>query len=175
MVNNIFETSAGCVVIIDEVYSLYDPCAGNQDSFGREAIDTLVGCITDPRNATTIVVLAGYKDKMDLFLSANPGLLSRFSMEIEFPDYSDEECVQILFKKLEEQAMHYPDTEEFRSRLSELFASERALAGSNFGNARSVGAVFDRIMERQSLRVDQMENSTDEDWLTITMDDIPEY
>ncbi len=175
VVNNIFETSAGCVVIIDEVYSLYDPCAGNQDSFGREAIDTLVGCITDPRNATTIVVLAGYKDKMDLFLSANPGLLSRFSMEIEFPDYSDEECVQILFKKLEEQAMHYPDTEEFRSRLSELFASERALAGSNFGNARSVGAVFDRIMERQSLRVDQMENSTDEDWLTITMDDIPEY
>ena len=99
VVNRIFETSAGCVVIIDEVYSLYDPHAGNQDSFGREAIDTLVGCITDPRNVTTIVVLAGYKDRMDVFLTANPGLLSRFGTEIEFPDYTDEECVRILFRK----------------------------------------------------------------------------
>ena len=174
VVNRIFETSAGCVVIIDEVYSLYDPHAGNQDSFGREAIDTLVGCITDPRNVTTIVVLAGYKDRMDVFLTANPGLLSRFGTEIEFPDYTDEECVRILFRKFESQALRFPSTEDFRSRLRALFAAERAAAGANFGNARTVGGIFERIMEKQSLRVDQMESASDEDWLTIADEDIPE-
>ena len=173
VVNKIFETSAGCVVIIDEVYSLYDPYAGNQDSFGREAIDTLVGCITDPRNASTIVVLAGYKDKMDTFLTANPGLMSRFGTEIVFPDYTNEECVQILFKRFEAEGMHYPSDKAFEERLIALFAEMRAEAGENFGNARSVEGLFNRIKEKQSLRVCQMETSTDEDWLTITIEDIP--
>ena len=173
VVNRIFETSAGCVVIIDEVYSLYDPYAGNQDSFGREAIDTLVGCITDPRNASTIVVLAGYKDKMDTFLSANPGLMSRFGTEIMFPDYSNEECVQILYKKFDAEGMHYPKDKGFEERLLAKFSEMRAYAGENFGNARSVEGLFNRIKENQSLRVCQMEAPTNEDWLTISPEDIP--
>ena len=173
VVNRIFETSAGCVVIIDEVYSLYDPYAGNQDSFGREAIDTLVGCITDPRNASTIVVLAGYKDKMDTFLSANPGLMSRFGTEIMFPDYSNEECVQILYKKFDAEGMHYPKDKGFEERLLAKFSEMRAYAGENFGNARSVEGLFNRIKENQSLRVDQMETPSNEDWLTISPEDIP--
>lgn len=172
-VNNIFETSSGSVIVIDEVYGLYDPRAGNVDNFGLEAIDTLVGCITDPRNATTIVVLAGYKDKMDVFLSANQGLASRFGAEIVFPDYTNEECALILENMMHENKLTFPETNDFRQRLVDLFAEIRLRQGRDFGNARTVGGIFEHILGNQAKRVERLDCPQDEDWLTILPEDVP--
>ncbi|MBP5469412.1 MAG: AAA family ATPase, partial [Candidatus Riflebacteria bacterium] len=102
-VNKIFEDCQDSVVLIDENYSLYQINTRNQDSYGLEAIDTLVGYMTDPKNASTIIIIAGYKDRMEEFLEGNPGLASRFSLEIEFPDYTNSECVEIVKRILTKQ------------------------------------------------------------------------
>ena len=172
-VNDIFDKNAGCVVIIDEVYSLFNPSANNTDSFGLEAIDTLVGCITDPRNATTAVVIAGYKDKMDIFLEANQGLSRRFGTEINFPDYTNEECVAILYRMLKENSYIYPETEEFTQQLIGFFAEIRRRYGSSFGNAGSVGGVYNKIVGRISTRVRAIANPSVEDYQRIFAEDAP--
>lgn len=79
------------MLFIDEAYSLY---RGEQDSFGLEAIDTLVKGMEDHRDEL-VVILAGYTREMETFLTANSGLASRFPNKIEFPDYTAEELLQI--------------------------------------------------------------------------------
>lgn len=172
-VNDLFEKNAGCVIVIDEVYSLYNPSVANPDAFGFEAIDTLVGNITDLRNITTIVVLAGYKDRMDTFLTANQGLGSRFGREINFPDYSNEECVAILCRMLTGESYIYPETEDFQEQLFELFANIRHSERGNFGNARNVGGVFNAIKENMSKRVRAIAKPTAEDFQIVLPVDIP--
>ena len=172
-VNDLFAKNSGCVIVIDEVYSLYNPSVANPDAFGFEAIDTLVGNITDLRNVTTIVVLAGYKDRIDTFLSANQGLGSRFGTEINFPDYTNEECAAILCNMLTGEQYICPEGDEFQERLIGLFADIRRHEGANFGNARTVGGVFNLIKGRMSARVRTIENPTAEDYQTVLPVDVP--
>ena len=174
-VNDIFEKNAGCVIVIDEVYSLLSPRAHNTDSYGQQAIDTLVGCITDPRNATTVVVIAGYKDRMDEFLAANQGLASRFGTTIEFHPYTDSDCVKILHKLLEDTEFDYPKDDEFRQQLVSLFANIRKQMGVNFGNARTVGSIFKQIIDKQTVRVHQLDNPGENELFTVLPVDIPQH
>ena len=91
LTNSVIESALGGVLFIDEAYSLY---RGEQDSFGLEAIDTLVKGMEDHRDEL-VVILAGYTREMEIFLTANSGLASRFPNKIEFPDYTAEELLQI--------------------------------------------------------------------------------
>ena len=91
LTNSVIESALGGVLFIDEAYSLY---RGEQDSFGLEAIDTLVKGMEDHRDEL-VVILAGYTREMETFLTANSGLASRFPNKIEFPDYTAEELLQI--------------------------------------------------------------------------------
>lgn len=91
LTNSVIESALGGVLFIDEAYSLY---RGEQDSFGLEAIDTLVKGMEDHRDEL-VVILAGYTREMEIFLTANSGLASRFPNRIEFPDYTAEELLQI--------------------------------------------------------------------------------
>lgn len=91
LTNSVIESALGGVLFIDEAYSLY---RGEQDSFGLEAIDTLVKGMEDHRDEL-VVILAGYTKEMETFLTANSGLASRFPNRIEFPDYTAEELLQI--------------------------------------------------------------------------------
>ena len=91
LTNSVIESALGGVLFIDEAYSLY---RGEQDSFGLEAIDTLVKGMEDHRDEL-VVILAGYTKEMETFLTANSGLASRFPNKIEFPDYTAEELLQI--------------------------------------------------------------------------------
>ena len=91
MTNSVIESALGGVLFIDEAYSLY---RGEQDSFGLEAIDTLVKGMEDHRDEL-VVILAGYTREMETFLTANSGLASRFPNRIEFPDYTAVELLQI--------------------------------------------------------------------------------
>ena len=83
LTNSVIESALGGVLFIDEAYSLY---RGEQDSFGLEAIDTLVKGMEDHREEL-VVILAGYTKEMEVFLTANSGLASRFPNKVEFPDY----------------------------------------------------------------------------------------
>lgn len=92
LTNSVIQSALGGVLFIDEAYALY---RGGEDSFGLEAIDTLVKGIEDHRD-DLVVILAGYTKEMQLFLSANSGLASRFPNQIEFPDYTGAELYKIL-------------------------------------------------------------------------------
>ena len=91
LTNNVIQSALGGVLFIDEAYSLY---RGEQDSFGLEAIDTLVKGMEDHRDEL-VVILAGYTREMETFLTANSGLASRFPNKIEFPDYTADELLDI--------------------------------------------------------------------------------
>lgn len=91
LTNSVIESALGGVLFIDEAYSLY---RGQQDSFGLEAIDTLVKGMEDHRDEL-VVILAGYTKEMEVFLTANSGLASRFPNKIEFPDYTADELLDI--------------------------------------------------------------------------------
>ena len=173
-VNAIFEENPGRVVIIDEIYSLYDSRTTNHDAFAIEAIDALVGAITDTRNSSVLLVIAGYKDRMDEFLTSNPGLARRFNKEIFFPDYSDSECRQILFRLLDKEQYIYPDSKEFFEKVESLFAVLKNKLGSNWGNAGTVKSVFDTIKTNISNRVLQIANPTEYDFRMVMLSDIPE-
>jgi SpoVK/Ycf46/Vps4 family AAA+-type ATPase len=171
-VNDLFRNSEGQVVLIDEIYGLNPSSTMENDSFAREAIDTLVGCLTDHRNASTVVVIAGYKEATDEFIQSNDGLASRFPQEIEFPNYSPEECVQILHRLMVNERYNWPKDEAsgFDALTVRLF---RALAfNPQFGNARSVGRVFDAIKTRLNQRLHDIENYEDHELFEIQMDDL---
>ena len=173
-VNDIFENNPSHVIIIDEVYSLYDSRSSSHDSFSLEAIDTLVGAITDPRNASVILVIAGYKDRMDEFLSSNPGLERRFKNEILFPDYSDEECKDILFQMFKKEHYLYPDTVDFADQVKSVFAHLRRTMKENFGNGGTVASVFNQIIENLSSRIFNSGDDVSEEALQkIIPDDLP--
>ena len=91
LTNSVIQSALGGVLFIDEAYSLY---RGEQDSFGLEAIDTLVKGMEDHRDEL-VVILAGYTREMETFLTANSGLASRFPNKIEFPDYTADELLDI--------------------------------------------------------------------------------
>lgn len=175
-VNELFENAAGKVVLIDEAYALYDPDSNSQDQYGQEAIDALVGCITDPANQDIVLVLAGYPKKMASFLKANPGLSRRFPTTIEFPNYTSGECVEI-FKMLARQE-HYEMEEQNQNCLATLeMLFETLSQRSDFGNAGEVANLWNKtkriIRRRERQNISHSANSKVPD-SKITIDDVHE-
>ncbi|GAB3208511.1 right-handed parallel beta-helix repeat-containing protein [Marinactinospora thermotolerans] len=145
----VFERAKGGVLFIDEAYTL----SGKQDGgsgpdFGREAIDTLVKLMEDHRDEV-VVIVAGYTEEMQGFLAANPGMASRFSRTIEFPNYEVDELVQIVEGMCE--AHHYQLAEETRTALRARFDGMHR--GSTFGNGRDARKLFEEMIDRQAYRL----------------------
>jgi AAA lid domain/ATPase family associated with various cellular activities (AAA) len=135
-------SAAGGVLFIDEAYSL----AGDQ--YGTEAVDTLVKEMEDRRDDLVLIV-AGYPDPMVLFIAQNPGLASRFRTTIEFPDYTDDELVEI-FTGLAEAA-DYDATPECVDRFRTiLLATPR---GPTFGNGRFARNLLEAAIGRHAWRL----------------------
>jgi hypothetical protein len=160
----VFDSASGGVLLIDEAYALNQ---GTEDSFGREAVDTLVKLIEDRRDEV-VVVVAGYPEEMDAFLDANPGLRSRFPRTIRFPDYTTDELVEIFDSLCQDGS--YRLSVEARARVRNLFATEPR--GKGFGNGRLARNLFEAAIERQSGRIVDVANPTDDDLCQLTESDI---
>ncbi|MFD8704945.1 right-handed parallel beta-helix repeat-containing protein [Kitasatospora sp. NPDC059648] len=161
-----FDRARGGVLFIDEAYALA-PEDGARD-FGREAIDTLVKLMEDHRDEV-VVIVAGYTAEMERFLSANPGVSSRFSRTISFPDYTADELLEIARAQCAEH--EYALSEEAEGALLEHFA--RLERGPNFGNGRTARQVFETMVERHAVRVAALADPSTEELQLLVRVDLP--
>ena len=147
LTNSVIESALGGVLFIDEAYSLY---RGEQDSFGLEAIDTLVKGMEDHRDEL-VVILAGYTREMETFLTANSGLASRFPNKIEFPDYTAEELLQITHVQARNKG--YRLAESCTQPLLIYYARWQAADARTAGNGRLARNTLEKAIFHQSRRL----------------------
>ena len=147
LTNNVIESALGGVLFIDEAYSLY---RGEQDSFGLEAIDTLVKGMEDHRDEL-VVILAGYTKEMETFLTANSGLASRFPNKIEFPDYTADELLDIT--TVLAKGKGYRLAESCTFPLLGYYKRRQALDSRTAGNGRLARNTLEKAIFNQSRRL----------------------
>jgi probable Rubsico expression protein CbbX len=157
----------GGVLFIDEAYYLYRP--ENERDYGQEAIEILLQVMENQRD-DLVVILAGYKDRMDTFFKSNPGMSSRIAHHIDFPDYAQGELLEISERML--AGMNY----HFGAGARETFAEYLGLRlkQPHFANARSVRNALDRARLRQASRLfaDRDRVLSAEDLTTLRPEDI---
>ena len=147
LTNSVIESALGGVLFIDEAYSLY---RGEQDSFGLEAIDTLVKGMEDHRDEL-VVILAGYTKEMETFLTANSGLASRFPNKIEFPDYTADELLDIT--AVLAKGKGYRLAEGCTFPLLGYYKRRQALDSRTAGNGRLARNTLEKAIFNQSRRL----------------------
>ena len=147
LTNSVIESALGGVLFIDEAYSLY---RGEQDSFGLEAIDTLVKGMEDHRDEL-VVILAGYTKEMETFLTANSGLASRFPNKIEFPDYTADELLDIT--TVLAKGKGYRLAESCTFPLLGYYKRRQALDSRTAGNGRLARNTLEKAIFNQSRRL----------------------
>lgn len=158
------ESSLGGMLLIDEAYAL---ARGGDNDFGREAIDTLVKFMEDHRDDIAIVA-AGYPAEMQEFVDANPGLKSRFTRTVFFPDYTDDELVTIFVKLARKNG--YELTDGALAKVRQMIGAEPRTRG--FGNARFVRNLFETAVAHQAMRLAPLTDPSNEELATLTADDI---
>ncbi|MGH3042366.1 MAG: CbbX protein [Gaiellaceae bacterium] len=143
---DVLKRAYGGVLFIDEAYYLHRP--ENERDYGQEAIEILLQVMENDRDKI-VVVLAGYKERMDEFFRSNPGMSSRVAHHLDFPDYTAEQLMQIAELMLEQQAY------ELSEEAEEVFKQyiERRMRRPRFANARSIRNAIDRARLRQARRL----------------------
>ncbi|MBS4031283.1 MAG: AAA family ATPase [Clostridiales bacterium] len=156
----------GGILFIDEAYSL---ARGGEKDFGKEAIDTLVKAMEDHKNEF-VLILAGYEKEMEKFLRSNPGLRSRFPIHLDFPDYTNEELIEIAGVMLRER--QYCLSVGAEDCLSQYLKSQISSGNANFSNARLVRNLLERAIRRQALRLVGRQVYSREELMKITREDL---
>ncbi|MFE9888538.1 right-handed parallel beta-helix repeat-containing protein [Streptomyces scopuliridis] len=167
LTKEVFEKAIGGVLFIDEAYTLTPP--GSPSDFGREAVDTLLKLMEDHRD-DVVVIVAGYTGEMNRFLASNPGLSSRFSRHIKFPDYTSEELVTIVRQQAALSGFECaPDVPQALLEFFEAQPRDRS-----FGNARLARQTVERMATRQARRLATMESPDMTDLQTLILADLPQ-
>ena len=163
----VLKKAMGGVLFIDEAYYLYRP--ENERDYGQEAIEILLQVMENQRD-DVVVILAGYKDRMDTFFQSNPGMNSRIAHHIEFPDYAEDELAQIAHHMLEFQ--NYKLDEEAQLAFERYLQLRKQQP--HFANARSVRNALERARLRQASRLfaNPHQELTAEDLSTLRAQDI---
>jgi SpoVK/Ycf46/Vps4 family AAA+-type ATPase len=141
LVQQKFDEARGGVIFIDEAYDLV---AGKQDMYGQQAVTTMLKLVEDRRD-DTVVILAGYPDKLEGFFATNEGLRSRFPTTIDFPAFTQGQLLQILGQELRDK--------DFTVARGASGPLRQAMAGAG-GNAREVREMAAKIMDAHALRVE---------------------
>ncbi len=162
----VIQEALGGVLFIDEAYSLAND---KEDSYGKEAIETLLKAMEDHRDEL-VVIVAGYDELMHKFIDSNPGLRSRFNKYFHFPDYDGNDLLLILKRFCETNG--YTLSEEaiphLQQKLNEIYEKRE----EHFGNARSIRNLFEHAINRQANRLVMENNLSDEMLSQLTPDDI---
>lgn len=163
----VIQRALGGVLFIDEAYSL---AGETDDSYGREAIETILKAMEDHRDEL-VVIVAGYDELMHKFINSNPGLASRFNKYFHFPDYTGEEMLSIFkrFCTTNGYDIEADTAEALQARFCSLYENRE----EHFGNARTVRNLFEKSIHNQADRLAQSGVFTDRDLELITLDDIP--
>ncbi len=166
-VTEVVERAIGGVLFIDEAYALTQNIGSND--FGGEAIDTLVKLMEDHRD-NLVVIVAGYTEEMKQFLRSNTGLVSRFNKFIEFPDYTKEELLAILYGMAQKNGFMIEDDamQAMDAYLDALHSDQK----KEFGNARGIRNVFEKLVVNQANRVITYESPTLEQLSMIVLQDV---
>ncbi len=162
----VIQQAMGGVLFIDEAYSLN---SGHEDSYGKEAIETILKAMEDHRDEL-VVIVAGYPELMRQFITSNPGLSSRFSKYFDFEDYSGEELLAIFECFCEKNG--YRLTDEAAKVLLRRFDKLYAARNEHFGNARTARNIFEKAINVQADRIAGKEYITDTDLIELTKEDI---
>lgn len=169
LVNKAIDKAMGGILFIDEAYTL----TSGGDAYGQEAVDTLMKRMEDDRGKLVIIV-AGYKQPMDEFMNANPGLNSRFTHRLHIDDYNEDELLAIYKQMAANQQYTLAPEAEYKlmDRIFQMVAAKDA----NFGNAREMRTLLDATIQQLSQRVASMPKAslTPDDYQRITADDIPD-
>ena len=163
----VLKKAMGGVLFIDEAYYLYRP--ENERDYGQEAIEILLQVMENQRD-DLVVILAGYKDRMDTFFRSNPGMSSRIAHHLDFPDYPAGDLLRIADMMLLQQNYHFGAGA--RTAFEDYLV--RRIAQPHFANARSVRNALDRARLRQASRLFAEKNRefTPDDLSTISESDI---
>ena len=162
----VIKKAMGGVLFIDEAYYLYRP--ENERDYGQESIEILLQVMENQRD-DLVVILAGYKDRMDTFFSSNPGMASRIAHHIDFPDYSEQELMQIAQLML--KGLNYGFDAEAEAAFARYVQLRRLQP--HFANARSVRNALDRIRLRHATRLFEADRAlTKEQLCTLQATDI---
>jgi SpoVK/Ycf46/Vps4 family AAA+-type ATPase len=168
--NQLVDQALGGVLFIDEAYTLK---SGDNDSFGSEAIDTLLKRLEDDRGKF-ICIVAGYTDQMHDFIDSNPGLKSRFTQTIHFDDYTPDELTEIFLNLA--KGKNFTVDENTNAAIHRQFEQLYLRRDKNFGNAREARRIFDEAVERQSQRLVKLMNDPgfqENDMYSLTAEDLP--
>ena len=164
--NKLIDSAMGGILFIDEAYQLNQ---GENDQYGAEAVATLLKRMEDARGSM-VVIIAGYKAEMKRFMEINSGLESRFNRTVEFPDYSAKELAEV-YRSMAKKAKYKlsADTENWLLPYISMLTEKR---DKNFGNARWARNLFEKSVERQSLRVTELADPSAEELVTIRLRDL---
>ena len=165
----VLEEALGGVLFLDEAYSL-TPDGDDEDTFGQEAIDTILAFMENNRN-DILLIAAGYHEEMLRFIDANPGLQSRFTRFIDFPDYCKGELEEIFVGMANDSQFTLKD--ETREKLPQLIDQALRKRSKGFGNAREVRNLFEATLTRQAARLADLASRSIEDHTSIHADDLP--
>ncbi len=164
--NKIIDSALDGVLFIDEAYSLF---TGSSNDFGLEAIATLLKRMEDDRNRL-VIILAGYSNEMKAFIDSNPGLHSRFNRYIHFEDYSSDALFDIFM--LNARKGDYILTDAAKETLKEKINAAVANKDKNFGNARFIRNLFEKVLEHQATRLSTLTYLDKNKLQTIDIEDI---
>ena len=162
----VIQKALGGVLFIDEAYSLAND---KEDSYGKEAIETILKAMEDHRDEL-VVIVAGYDDLMHKFIDSNPGLKSRFNKYFHFPDYNGDDLIKIFRRFCDKNGYALSSEAEpcLYDKLCEMFENRE----QHFGNARMVRNLFEHSINQQANRLVNDENVTDQELSELTLDDI---
>lgn len=157
----IVQKAMGGILFIDEAYSL---ARGGEKDFGKEAIDTLVKVMEDESHSF-VLILAGYPKEMDHFLSANPGLPSRFPTKVSFPNYSIHELLIMANKQVKERDYFFDKQAE--ASLPDILRCVKEKEKESFSNGRFIRNLIERAIRVQAIRLLEEENYAKKDLMTL--------